>query len=115
MEGDLCLGSIQRRTANISIHTLRMEGDRRRSILPPDHDISIHTLRMEGDAPNDLYKLKRLAFQSTPSAWRVTLLPRFFGLVAAISIHTLRMEGDRGPRIHQYLGPNFNPHPPHGG
>ena len=78
----------------ISIHSLRMEGDkltapRRKAIkyfnpLPPHggrptsgntrvptFDISIHSLRMEGDAVGSRIALKRL-----------------------ISIHSLRMEGD---------------------
>ena len=36
------------------------------------YTISIHTLRMEGDAFDALRALMTWAFQSTPSAWRVT-------------------------------------------
>ena len=101
-------------------------------------DISIHSLRMEGD--QEYQKLVQLdqQFQSTPSAWRETLLRlrhaepdqlisihslRMEGDYAAvalvgdlyISIHSLRMEGDQArpaglcPTLH------FNPLPPHGG
>ena len=40
---------IERNDRCISIHSLRMEGDNRISIIPPSVDISIHSLRMEGD------------------------------------------------------------------
>ena len=33
-------------------------------------------------------------FQSTPSAWRETILPIYMKITALISIHSLRMEGD---------------------
>ena len=33
----------------ISIHTLRMEGDAKGRVVLPHPPISIHTLRMEGD------------------------------------------------------------------
>ena len=56
--------------------------------------ISIHSLRMEGDRPflPDLHIL--IIFQSTPSAWRETSEHRCSSAVAPISIHSLRMEGD---------------------
>ena len=80
---------------NISIHSLRMEGDLYpRSVqlllvyfnpLPPHggrlrfensvftvHTISIHSLRMEGDWIIPLDRLEQRKFQSTPSAWRET-------------------------------------------
>ena len=57
-------------------------------------EISIHSLRMEGD----VLILRRIfaasVFQSTPSAWRETLLIEFRGQWRRISIHSLRMEGD---------------------
>ena len=37
-------------------------------------EISIHTLRVEGDVWWDLFKMVFVLFQSTPSAWRVTLI-----------------------------------------
>ena len=125
--------------AEISIHTLRVEGDAgKRShrdtvmsfqstpsawrVTPCGQRlfttdcISIHTLRMEGDNDVDLTARTISVFQSTPSAWRVTgraspmLLP--FGY---ISIHTLRMEGDSSPPGRRHTARHFNPHPPHGG
>ena len=78
----------------ISIHTLRMEGDKRPAFRQMMTDaISIHTLRMEGD-------------------WRHFLRNSKCG----ISIHTLRMEGDgMTPVGRSRQTQNFNPHPPHGG
>ena len=40
------------------------------AILTPD--ISIHSLRMEGDVDQNVLRLIRELFQSTPSAWRET-------------------------------------------
>ena len=99
----------------ISIHTLRMEGDDSGLSCHSGHQISIHTLRMEGDGiPMMRFGVASL-FQSTPSAWRVTLTGPGSQLPAGISIHTLRMEGDSCGRSPLLPGPYFNPHPPHGG
>ena len=100
----------------ISIHSLRMEGDKRGigcgleavhfNPLPPHGGrlcmspcfspfghISIHSLRMEGDCP----RLECVV------------------VIYRISIHSLRMEGDpRIPRIFRIIR-HFNPLPPHGG
>ena len=59
----------------ISIHSLRMEGDNVdvSSINAPE-SISIHSLRMEGDFLFSDCVFHIPAFQSTPSAWRETLL-----------------------------------------
>ena len=42
-------------------------------------------------------------FQSTPSAWRVTLHPSVLGNGHQISIHTLRVEGDRSGFVGRLL------------
>ncbi len=61
-------------------------------------DISIHSLRMEGDGILFCGNCGHQIFQSTPSAWRETnpfgelLHSRIY-----ISIHSLRMEGDTTP------------------
>ena len=64
--------------------------------------ISIHTLRVEGDRVTRRQNRLFVEFQSTPSAWRVThaLLPA--QSLLNISIHTLRVEGDHTgvPAIH---------------
>ena len=59
-------------TMDISIHTLRMEGDSSLSFALRPSAISIHTLRMEGDAFDAEVFPHCAEFQSTPSAWRVT-------------------------------------------
>ncbi len=100
----------------ISIHSLRMEGD----VSAPDcivvSAISIHSLRMEGDNGFKAVQTVATAFQSTPSAWRETYakqrekirenhfnpLPPHGGRLPSASLDTLC-------RI------NFNPLPPHGG
>ena len=82
------------------------------------NDISIHSLRMEGDIYNFDNVFCVELFQSTPSAWRETWCYRKVdkgrhGRV--ISIHSLRMEGDHCPSRLGQLGTHFNPLPPHGG
>ena len=100
---------------NISIHSLRMEGDKVLLIefvslkhfnpLPPHGGrltdavpsstlmmISIHSLRMEGDDGGT---------------------GKVHG--GTISIHSLRMEGDLLFRSFSHILENFNPLPPHGG
>ena len=80
--------------ANISIHALREEGDRKRGPCCRNRPISIHALREEGDMPS-----------------RCSLRSGFVN----ISIHALREEGDmysaRAPRTSRH----FYPRPPRGG
>ena len=57
----------------ISIHSLRMEGDRSSIYIRRVHkNISIHSLRMEGDLTAGFRCFQGGKFQSTPSAWRET-------------------------------------------
>ena len=101
-------------------------------------EISIHTLRMEGDDRYKDFCAKTGLFQSTPSAWRVTAASLDAPLQVDISIHTLRMEGDPIQYVRKHgrvpisihtlrmegdpasftmraTPAYFNPHPPHGG
>ena len=73
MEGDRMKLFFQPVINRISIHSLRMEGDMRCS-SKPEHlqNISIHSLRMEGDLIFRLGQRLGIGFQSTPSAWRET-------------------------------------------
>ena len=81
------------RNRNISIHSLRMEGDStKRKQQELDRKISIHSLRMEGDI-KETPKTSMKSFQSTPSAWRETI-----GVVETVTPIW-----------------DFNPLPPHGG
>ena len=57
---------------DISIHSLRMEGDTNKLPYSLRESISIHSLRMEGDLVLGMYSIRVLGFQSTPSAWRET-------------------------------------------
>ena len=124
---------------NISIHSLRMEGDLDVKVLDSGTcGISIHYLRMEGDPVGKFQHSPVALFQSTPSAWRETwwrlwstALCRHFNplpphggrlravgtgyIVFRISSHSLRMEGDQCPGLHLLLRWYFNPLPPHGG
>ena len=77
----------------ISIHTLRVEGDAEGVENAAFRGISIHTLRVEGDKALGYGYVVAYKFQSTPSAWRVTLWPK------ACGTHSV----------------DFNPHPPRGG
>ena len=60
----------------------------------PLNQISIHSLRMEGDrySQSSCFGVER--FQSTPSAWRETTVLSCWYRLISISIHSLRMEGD---------------------
>ena len=78
-------------------------------------DISIHSLRMEGDGNALPQIISAILFQSTPSAWRETQGERHSGQCGHISIHSLRMEGDITSSLSLLLDRDFNPLPPHGG
>ena len=52
--------------ADISIHTLRMEGDPRLLAQVFDLDISIHTLRMEGDPRWRVLQFRPINFNPHP-------------------------------------------------
>ena len=54
-------------------------------------------------------------FQSTPSAWRETIMYFVSKMEKLISIHSLRMEGDHIFESVLCEISNFNPLPPHGG
>ena len=74
MEGDGHAGGNRRRHRDISIHSLRMEGDKAALIyFVYSTGISIHSLRMEGDI-------------------EITVITH---VTTTISIHSLRMEGDK--------------------
>ena len=78
-------------------------------------DISIHSLRMEGDKNGYPQKKHISSFQSTPSAWRETGAMHRIERLYYISIHSLRMEGDDNGMIGYFSGMHFNPLPPYGG
>ena len=93
-----------------------MEGDQYQAgAMGLNLQISIHTLRMEGDVKPTCNSVPNCEFQSTPSAWRVTAVVIGQTMQISISIHTLRMEGDMGYIPRDKVAKNFNPHPPRGG
>ena len=71
-----------------------MEGDEGFVVDGYLDDISIHSLRMEGDFLSDAGVPENIVFQSTPSAWRETQTDYRRIERRCISIHSLRMEGD---------------------
>ena len=79
---------------NISIHSLRVEGDSDYHFHHPPIYISIHSLRVEGDHTSQHILPSFRLFQSTPSVWRETLYRNSAHLFQMISIHSLRVEGD---------------------
>ena len=90
----------------------------RHSTLGTRHDfteISIHSLRMEGDRSCESGHLPEIKFQSTPSAWRETNEKSYPKINTLISIHSLRMEGDFAVFTTAIFYAHFNPLPPHGG
>ena len=71
VEGDRRILTMQEEGA-ISIHSLRVEGDKYRLTVSGGGKISIHSLRVEGDASAQQQRCTRALFQSTPSVWRET-------------------------------------------
>ena len=79
-------------------------------------DISIHSLRMEGDGIRCLLILLGKYFNPLPPHGGRLILRVLTRTRNRISIHSLRMEGDRwhGTNTHCW-SLHFNPLPPHGG
>ena len=92
-----------------------MEGDEDRSLVCVLNAISIHSLRMEGDPSPTWEASKPMPFQSTPSAWRETVLQ----VVGQSTGHHFNPLPPHGGRRYIYLLTScavyFNPLPPHGG
>ena len=67
--------------------------------------ISIHALRVEGDRLDVALRETQLLFLSTPSGWRATKALQRYQMSKAISIHALRVEGDskNGQSFHLFL------------
>ena len=78
---------------DISIHSLRMEGDKTPAFIVFKEEISIHSLRMEGDI----------------------VICNCSERLHSISIHSLRMEGDFCRICVNIRIMHFNPLPPYGG
>ena len=116
MEGDRITLKVDCQES-ISIHSLRMEGDSSNATVGNYLiHISIHSLRMEGDSRKTLTIMYFVSFQSTPSAWRETT-PRTYFRKRPLHFNPLPPHGGR--HTHLPLSPMrmmyFNPLPPHGG
>ena len=85
----------QKRAAlTISIHSLRVEGDRKTFAVDLYRRISIHSLRVEGDATEDAHGSGSGHFNPLPPCGGRHYVTSGRGLMGAISIHSLRVEGD---------------------
>ena len=70
--GRLSFSSHSSHGVSISIHALRVEGDRFALVKIFVFIISIHALRVEGDSPIPCFQGRQKRFLSTPSGWRAT-------------------------------------------
>ena len=99
----------------ISIHSLRMEGDGRLRGSGQRGKISIHSLRMEGDFDSCRVYQVGMIFQSTPSAWRETVFENC-NRCGVRNFNPLPPHGGRLAEVYFCLWLwYFNPLPPHGG
>ena len=73
-------GSFQRGIIVISIHALRVEGDRALRRRTRAQKISIHALRVEGDTEMCGRPSRKNTFLSTPSGWRATDFQNLFAV-----------------------------------
>ena len=113
--GRLCAGTEKYPNHFISIHSLRMEGDKFVIVF---HSSAIHfnPLPPHGGRPRFIFQPPfRKGFQSTPSAWRETaLFLRFFGWKRYFN--PLPPHGGRPVNVlPNPISWYFNPLPPHGG
>ena len=99
----------------ISIHSLRMEGDRTAGSCTAGIGISIHSLRMEGDGILRCLLQPVLHFNPLPPHGGRLNERLYISPTTSISIHSLRMEGDLGAAPAGDGHSHFNPLPPHGG
>ena len=100
---------------NISIHSLRVEGDAISSPIFASFP-NFNPLPPCGGRQGILCAgASTYAFQSTPSVWRETFLTLCQRTRQSISIHSLRVEGDGCTRSAIRRTADFNPLPPCGG
>ena len=93
VEGDKLIPKFFRQVI-ISIHALRVEGDALRSACRNHRQISIHALRVEGDYRfNSRKAVQRYFYPRPPGGGRLFCRGQS-GAKIIISIHALRVEGD---------------------
>ena len=102
-------------TTSISIHSLRVEGDKRVGRQNLQAITFQSTPSVWRETHSGLRGVFFCVFQSTPSVWRETL--RYLSRMqwTCISIHSLRVEGDCRGSVYLRRGLYFNPLPPCGG
>ena len=79
----------------VSIHALRVEGDASDAEDAKAAAVSIHALRVEGDSSTPFPGRRIRRFLSTPSGWRATNTVCLLSPLLFVSIHALRVEGDK--------------------
>ena len=79
------------------------------------HDISIHSLRMEGDFAEMRTRWTSCHFNPLPPYGGRLLVEQADSVEVGISIHSLRMEGDAPDQNSARIRWYFNPLPPYGG
>ena len=81
---------------DISIHSLRVEGDNSwYNIISTRHRFQSTPSVWRETYNTTTFRTCKSTFQSTPSVWRETSLHRLCDLGLIISIHSLRVEGDK--------------------
>ena len=86
-------------TIPISIHSLRVEGDRRILTMQEEGAISIHSLRVEGDGAEGGARCgRKISIHSLRVEGDTIEGREWHG--KSISIHSLRVEGDIGGVTH---------------
>ena len=109
--GRLSHSMFPRTAETISIHALRVEGDKIAPFVKHLHYISIHALRVEGDKSifDRLRRRIRNFYPRPPGGGRQSQLFKMTFL-SLISIHALRVEGDGRYRPGQYLSVGISIH-----
>ena len=92
-----------------------MEGDSPLSAIYIAPDISIHSLRMEGDVYTLIIAKTSVHFNPLPPYGGRPPYRRRRTDSQEISIHSLRMEGDENQKAPVLHPKHFNPLPPYGG
>ena len=80
--------------AGISIHALRVEGDRLTRLQAAQQTLFLSTPSGWRATSSASVSPSPSKFLSTPSGWRATFIRRPTGICFDISIHALRVEGD---------------------
>ena len=112
---ETCVNPSPVQEVTISIHSLRMEGDKA-AMWEPVSVRNFNPLPPHGGRhENTLLELAKRNFNPLPPHGGRPPMCGMDGGSREISIHSLRMEGDDNIWIYRMLRIHFNPLPPHGG